>query len=56
MVNLCLRFGCPKCYGADELDKAFLVDLTQAFFATVHGPYSLEQERLIATQPENYRV
>ena len=56
MVDLTLRSGCPKCYGADELDKAFLVDLTQAFFATVHGPYSLEQERLIATQPENYRV
>ncbi|GAB7334032.1 hypothetical protein MBLNU13_g06125t2 [Cladosporium sp. NU13] len=56
MVDLSLRSGCPKCYTADDLDKAFLVDLTQAFFAAVHGPKGIEEQRLLVPESKDYRV
>lgn len=56
MVDLSLRSGCPKCYTADDLDKAFLIDMTQAFFAAAHAPKSLEEERRLVPKPEDYRV
>lgn len=56
MVDLSLRSGCPKCYTADDLDNAFLVDLTQAFFAAVHGPKSVEEQRRLVPVPKDYRV
>lgn len=56
MVDLSLRSGCPKCYTVDDLDKAFLIDLTQAFFAAAHGPKTLEEERRLMPKPEDYRV
>ena len=54
MVDLSLRSGCPKCYTANDLDKAFLIDLTQAFFAAVHGPKSLEEQRLLVPEPKDH--
>ena len=56
MVDLALRSGCPRCYTADELDKAFLVDLTQAFFLALRGPTSVEDQRPSTPKPELYRV
>jgi hypothetical protein len=56
MVNLSLRAGCPKCYTANDLEKAFLVDLTQAFFAAIHEPKSVEEQRLIIPESKDYRV
>lgn len=56
MVDLSLRSGCPKCYTVDDLDKAFLVDLAQAFFAAVHGPKSIQEQRLLVPESKDYRV
>ena len=56
MVDLSFRSGCPRCYTADELDKAFLVDLTQIFFAAIHEPKSIEKQRLPVPRAEDYQV
>lgn len=56
LVDLSLRSGCPQCYTDDDLEKAFLVDLTQAFFAAVHFTKGVEKQRLIVPRAEHYHV
>jgi hypothetical protein len=55
MVDLSLRFGCHQCYTGD-LDKAFLVDLTHAFFVAAHLPKGVEGQRGLEPKAEEYRV
>ena len=56
MVDLSLRWGCPQCCSNDDLDKAFLVDITKAFFTAGHFAKSIEERRLIVPRAEDYRV
>ena len=56
MVNLSLRWGCPQCCSNDDLDKAFLVDITKAFFTAGHFAKGIEERRLIVPRAEDYRV
>jgi hypothetical protein len=55
MVDLSLRFGCHQCFTGD-LDKAFLVDLTHAFFVAAHLPKGVEGQRGLEPKAEEYRV
>lgn len=56
MVDLSLRSGCPQCYTDDDLDNAFLVDLTQSFFTAIHFAKSIEEQRLIVSRADHYYV
>jgi hypothetical protein len=55
MVDFGVRFGCHQCYTGD-LDKAFLVDLTHAFFVAAHLPRGVEGQRGVEPKVEEYRV
>lgn len=56
LVDLSLRPECPQCYTDDDLEKAFLVDLTQAFFTAVHFTKGVEEQRLIVPRAEDYHI
>jgi hypothetical protein len=56
MVDLSLRSGCSRCFADSNIDKAFLVDLTRAFFTAVHSTKSVEEQRLILPNAEDYHV
>lgn len=55
MVDLSLRFGCPQCYTGD-LDNAFLVDLTHAFFVAAQSPKGVDGQRYLALEADDYRI
>lgn len=44
MVDLSLKFGCPQCL-TEVSEKAFLLDLTHAFFVVVGSPRGVESKR-----------
>lgn len=55
MVDLSLKFGCPQCH-TEILDKAFLLDLTQALFVAGQSAKGLEGKRELELRAGDYCI